>query len=81
MIRKLKFVVIKEFLYYLITFVVLTLIMHFDILSDPSSRLELMKEKENYFHPFFYSFIVYSVMLVLRVIINFISKIFEKKSK
>ena len=80
MIHKLKLALKKEVLYYLITLVVLALIMHFDLLSDPLSRLEIMKEKENYFHPFFYSFIVYSVMLVLRVIINFISKIFEKKA-
>ena len=81
MINKFKLVVKKELLYYLITFVVLALIMHFDLLSNPSARVELMKEKENYLHPFLYSFIVYSVILVLRIIINFISKIFEKKNK
>ena len=81
MINKLKLAIKKEVLYYLITLVILGLIMHIDLLSDPLSRLELMKEKENYFHPFLYSFIVYSVMLLLRIIINFISKIFEKKTK
>jgi NhaP-type Na+/H+ or K+/H+ antiporter len=81
MIRKLKLVVIREFLYYIIIFLLLALIMHSDLLSNPSARFELMKEKENYYHPFLYTFILYSVMLVLRTIINFISKIFEKKSK
>ncbi len=81
MLDKLKLVVKKEFLYYFIIFVVLALIMHSDLLSNPSSRLENMQEKENYFHPFLYSFIVYTVILILRTIINFTSKIFEKKSK
>lgn len=81
MIAKLKLLVIKEILYYLIIFLILALIMHSDLLSNPLSRLEIMQEKENYSHPFFYSFIVYSVVLILRTIINFVSKIFEKKSK
>lgn len=79
MIEKLKIAVKKELLYYLITLVVLSLIMHIDLLSDPSSRLEIMKEKGNYLHPFLYSFIVYGVILILRKTIDFISGIFEKK--
>ena len=78
MINKLKEVLKKEFLYYFITLIVLVFIMHSDLLSDPSSRLALMKEKENYTHPFLYTFVVYFVMLMLRVVINFIAKIFEK---
>ncbi len=80
MIEKFKLVVKKEFLYYLIILLILALIMHSDLLTNPLSRLEIMKEKENYSHPFLYSFIVYSVILVLRTIINFISNIFEKKT-
>ena len=80
MIHKLKLFLKKEFLYYLITLVVLALLIHSDLLSDPASRLETMKEKKNYFHPFLYAFVVYSVMLVLRSIINIVSKIFEKKT-
>jgi len=78
--QKLKLLAKKEILYYLVTLIVLALIMHFDLLSDPLARIEAMKEKGNYFHPFIYSFVVYSVMLVLRIIIDLISKIFEKKS-
>jgi len=80
MIQKLKLALKKEFLYYLITLVLLTVIMHFDILTNPSSRLEIMQEKENYSHPFFYSFIVYSVFLILRKTIDFISGIFKTKN-
>jgi hypothetical protein len=80
MIAKLKLALKREFLYYITIFVILALIMHIDLLSDPLSRLDLMKEKGNYSHPFFYTFILYSVILVLRSIINFVSKIFEKKA-
>jgi len=80
MIHKLKLALKKEFIYYLITLVVLALLIHSDLLSDPAARLETMKEKENYLHPFLYSFFVYFVMLVLRSIINIVSKFFEKKS-
>ena len=81
MISKLKHVFKREFIYYLIILVVLALVMHSDLLSSPLERLEIMKEKENYFHPFLYSFIFYSVILFLRTIINIISKVFEKKLK
>ena len=76
---KLKLALKREFLYYITIFVILALIMHIDLLRDPLARLELMKEKDNYSHPFFYTFILYSVILVLRSIINFVSKIFGKK--
>jgi len=81
MINRLKLTLKREALYYLVILVVLALIMHIDLLSNPLSRLELMQEKDNYSHPFFYSFILYSVILVLRTLINVVSKIFEKKSK
>jgi len=80
MIKKLKSIITKEFLYYIIIFALLSLVMHSDLLSDPLSRFDIMQEKENYFHPFFYSFVVYSLLLVLRVIINLVAKIFEKKT-
>jgi len=80
MIQKLKIAAKKEVLYYLITLVVLSLIMHIDLLSDPSYRFEVMKEKDNYSHPFLYSFIIYSVFLLIRITIDFIIVIFKRKS-
>ena len=80
MLNKFQHIIKKELLYYLLTLCVLALIMHIDLLSDPSSRLQTMGEKENYFHPFLYSFIVYFVVLILRKAIDFIAGIFEKKN-
>jgi len=79
MIKKFKHVLKREIFYYLLTLLILALIMHFDLLSNPSARFELMQEKENYTHPFLYSFIIYSVILIFRKIIDFIMGLFEKK--
>ena len=80
MLEKLKSVIKKELLIYLATLLILALIMHSDLLSDPLSRLGLMQDKGNYFHPFLYSFIVYAVILILRKTIDFVMGLFEKKS-
>ncbi len=80
MIEKFKLVIKKELLYYLLTLLILALIMHIDLLSDPLSRLRTMGEKGNYIHPFLYSFVVYGVILILRKTIDFIISLFEKKA-
>lgn len=77
---KFKQVLKKELLIYLLTLLVLALIMHIDLLSDPSARLQTMQEKENYTHPFLYSFVVYGTILILRKAIDFITGLFEKKT-
>jgi len=81
MINKFKHAIKKELLYYFLTLLVLALIMHIDLLSDPLSRLQMMQEKENYTHPFLYSFVIYFIILVLRKIIDFVAGILEKKKK
>jgi len=79
MLEKFKLALKKEVLIYLVTLLILALIMHIDLLSDPLARLSTMHEKGNYFHPFIYSFIIYAVILILRKIIDFIMGLFEKK--
>ena len=81
MIEKFKIALKKEILYYLLTLLILALIMHFDLLSNPSARFELMQEKGNYTHPFLYTFIIYSIILIFRKIIDFIMGLFTKKSQ
>ncbi|MFA6196078.1 MAG: hypothetical protein WC656_05505 [Sulfurimonas sp.] len=80
MIEKFKPVIKREVLYYLFTLLALALIMHSDLLSDPFLRLHNMHEKGNYAHPFLYSFVIYSTLLILRKAIDFIVGIFEKKT-
>ena len=79
MVEKIKHILKRELLYYFLTLIILAFIMHFDLLSNPSARFELMQEKGNYSHPFLYAFIIYSVILIFRKIIDFITALFEKK--
>ena len=78
MLEKFKHTIKKELLIYLFTLFILTLIMHSDLLTDPSIRINLMYEKENYSHPFLYSFIVYAVVFLLRKIIDLMTSMFTK---
>ncbi len=79
MLEKFKQAIKKEVFYYVLTLLILALIAHSDLLSDPFSRFNLMHEKGNYFHPFLYAFIIYSVILIIRKVIDYIVGLFEKK--
>ncbi len=79
-VSKLKQAIKKEFFIYLATLLVLIIIAHSDMLTDPMARFRLMGEKENYAHPFLYSFIIYAVIFVLRKTIDFVLRLFEKKT-
>ena len=68
----------REFFIYIAILILLTLVMHSDLLSNPSSRFEMMYEKGNYTHPFLYSFVIYSIFFVLKKILDFIIHLFEK---
>ena len=78
--EKFKSALKKEIFIYLATLLILAFISHSDLLSDPSSRFQMMNEKENYSHPFLYSFIVYSVLFIIRKTLDFILGLFEKKT-
>ncbi len=68
----------KELTIYTALLTLLIFLMHPDMLSDPTIRLGLMQEKENYIHPLLYTFFVYLILYFLRVIIAFIMKFFKK---
>jgi hypothetical protein len=76
--EKFKLAIKKEIFIYIIMFFFLTLIMHSDLLGDPSSRFVMMYEKGNYFHPFLYTFVIYSILFIVRKILDFIIGLFEQ---
>jgi len=78
---KFKLAIKKEILIYLGMLFVLSVVMHSDLLSSPSSRFDMMLEKENYSHPFLYVFFVYSIFFIIRKILDFIIGLFEKKTQ
>jgi len=76
--EKFKVTIKKEIFFYLITLLILALVAHSDLLSNPSDRFEMMFAKGNYLHPFFYTFVVYCVLLFIRKMLDFILGFFEK---
>ena len=61
-----KLAIKREILVYLVMLFVLSLVMHSDLLSTPTARVEIMFEKGNYSHPFLYTFIIYSILFIIR---------------
>jgi hypothetical protein len=78
--EKFKLAIKREIFVYLAIFFLLSIVMHSDLLSDPSSRFQMMNEKENYSHPFLYAFFVYSILFIIRKVLDFIIGLFEKKT-
>ena len=58
---------------------VLILLMHPDLLTDPTVRLGLMQEKGNYLHPLLYTFFVYLILYFIRSVISFVMKFIKKE--
>ncbi len=81
MLQKFKLAIKREVYIYLIMLFILALVMHIDLLTNPVSRFETMYEKGNYSHPFLYTFIIYSILFIIRKILDFIISIFERKKQ
>lgn len=69
----------KELLIYTALLTLLIVVMHPDLMSQPTARLALMQEKGNYIHPLLYTFFVYLVLYFLRQVGAFVTKMFSKK--
>jgi len=69
----------KELTIYTALLTLLILLMHPDLLSDPTARLGLMQTQGNYIHPLLYTFFVYLIIYFFRAIVGFVKKFFDKK--
>jgi hypothetical protein len=65
-----KKVMIREAVIYTVLLIVLSLLMHPDLFSDAGDRLTHLHERGNYYHPFLYAFIVYILLLFVRITIE-----------
>ena len=59
-------VLIKELIIYIVIFVILSILLHPDLLENFSDRFDSMLRRENFFHPLIYTFIVYIFILIIR---------------
>lgn len=69
----------KEFTIYTALLSILILLMHPDLLSNPTTRLGLMQDLGNYIHPLLYTLFVYLILYFVRFVFGFIWKLFKKK--
>jgi len=71
----------KELTIYTALLTFLIFMLHPDMLSEPTIRLGLMQEKENYVHPLLYTFFVYLIIFFFRSIFRYAMKFFKKGDK
>lgn len=64
-----KSILIREVGIFTALLIFLAVVIHPDLLNDLSERFSLMHERENYFHPFIYTFIVYFLLSLLRYMV------------
>jgi hypothetical protein len=69
----------RELVIYSAILLVLILLMHPDMISDPAMRLGMMQQHENYVHPLLYTFIVYLIVFALRAMIGWVISLFKKE--
>ena len=71
----------KELIIYTALLTLFIVLIHPDMLSDPTTRLGLMQEHDNYIHPLLYTFFIYLVTYFFRAIFGFVMNFFNKKKK
>ena len=69
----------KELFVYTGLLTMLMLIMHPDLLSNPTERLANMQVMGNYIHPLLYTFFIYLVLYFFRAVFSFVKRFFSKK--
>jgi len=73
-----KKVLIREVLLYSTLLILLGLLMHPDMLNNPSQRFTLLQERGNYFHLFIYTAIVFFILYIFRYITKKLLLIIKK---
>ena len=63
-------VLIREAVIYTVLLILLSFLMHPDLLYSLGNRLAHMHERGNYYHPFIYAFIAYVLLFFVRFVIK-----------
>lgn len=72
---------IREIIIYLVLFILLSLSMHItEWLSYPLAHIKNLYHNVFPLHPFVYTFILYIIVFILRLIFGFILRLFKKKN-
>lgn len=68
MIKKIKI----ELIFFSLLLLVLAFLQHSDLLHSPLERINLMVEQGNYLHPLLWTFAVYIIIGLIRLIIKYL---------
>ncbi|MDQ1267669.1 MAG: hypothetical protein QG560_312 [Campylobacterota bacterium] len=77
MIKKLR----TELIYFFVILLFLAVIQHSDLLTSPIERLNRMVEAQNYIHPVLWAFSVYALLGIIRLLLNYILYLKNKRKK
>jgi len=76
-----KRILVREILIFSTLAVILALLMHPDLLENPVHRFNSIVERGTIFHPLFYTFLVYTIIGVLRLLFSFLKRLFFSSRK
>jgi hypothetical protein len=76
-----KKVLLREILIFGGLAVILALLMHPDLLSNPLHRFTSIIERGTVFHPLFYTFLVYTIISILRLSFTLLKRLFSSSRK
>ncbi len=68
----------KELLIYLLIVILSAPVFHPDLLTDFGSRMEMMSDRGNYYHPFIFALVIYLSIALLRLIAAVLRKIIKR---
>jgi hypothetical protein len=70
-------IVIRETAIFMLLLVTLALLMHPDLFGNPGQRIALMQERDVYTHPLLYTALIYIILLLLRLIVRAVRRLFR----
>lgn len=68
----------RELIIYSALLLLLIVLMHPDMLTDPAARLGLMQQHQNYVHPLLYTLFFYLILFVVRAAFGWILKLLKR---
>ncbi len=71
--------ILLELTHFIVILVLLALVQHPDLLTDPLVRFEQMLQAGNFIHPLLWAFGVYLIVGVFRLIVNGIMRVVRKR--
>lgn len=69
----------REILIIISLLTIFALLIHPDLLNNPSHRFSSMMERENIWHPFLYTFLLYAIITIIRLFVALLKRLFYSR--